>query len=202
MFNRSVFAVIDETPYFHYTVVMDKKTLISYLEGLDGALRSRANLYVYGSAACILLDEPGRTSLDIDVAGPYSVVDESDLREAAIAAGIPVNPTEDYNGDHIEWVGPLRLCLQPPVAGKGLTLWQGARLRIQTGGIVDLVASKLIRYDDIDRSDVQYLLNVSRLPFADIERAAACLPPPFNQDALVRENLCNLKTDMAIWGIA
>jgi len=180
---------------------MDKRAMISYLEGIDAALRSPATLHVYGSAAGILLDEPGRTSLDIDVAGPYSRVDEGDLRQAALAAGIPVNPGVDYAGDHIEWVGPLRLCLCPPVEEGNTTLWQGARLRIQTAGMADLVASKLIRYDDIDRSDIQYLLCVSRLPFVEIEQAADRLPPPFRQDALVRENLGNLKTDMAIWGL-
>jgi len=194
-------AVIDARSWFHYNVAMDKKDLISYLEGIDGALCSRAKLYVYGSAACILLDEPDRTSLDIDVAGPYSAVDEGDFREAALAAGIPVNPAADYAGDHIEWVGPLRLCLQPPVAGGGLTLWQGARLSIHTGGIAELVASKLIRYDDIDRSDIQYLLNVRRLRYSEIERAAECLPAPFDRDVLVRENLVNLRQDMAIWGL-
>lgn len=157
---------------------MNKRELIAYLEGIDQALQSQATLYIYGSAACILLDEPDRTSLDVDVAGPYSSVDEGDLRKAADLVGLPVNPDESYSGDHIEWVGPLRLCLQPPVEGRGLTLWQGARLRIRTGDVADLVASKLIRYDDLDRSDIQYLLASCRLPFPEIARAAARLPPP------------------------
>lgn len=54
---------------------MDKQRLTGYLEQLDQALRRSADLYIYGSAAFILLDEPDRTSLDIDVAGPYSNVD-------------------------------------------------------------------------------------------------------------------------------
>jgi len=180
---------------------MNKKELVAYLEGIDHALQSQATLYIYGSAACILLDEPDRTSLDVDVAGPYSVVDQGDLNQAAAKAGLPVNPDEDYVGDHIEWVGPLRLCLQPPVEGKGLTLWQGARLRIRTGDIADLVSSKLIRYDDLDRSDIQYLLATSRLPFSEIARAAERLPAPFAHDPLVRDNLNNLKADTAVWGL-
>jgi len=51
---------------------MNKSELIAYLEGIDGGLQQPAMLYIYGSAVCILLDEPDRTSLDIDVAGPYS----------------------------------------------------------------------------------------------------------------------------------
>ena len=179
---------------------MNKPELIAYLEGMDRALRAPATLHIYGSAACILLDEPDRTSLDVDVAGPYSSIDQGDLRQAAEAVGLPVNPEDDYAGDHIEWIGPLRLCLQPPVEGKTMTLWQGTKLRVQTGAIADLIASKLIRYDDIDRSDIQYLLAQSRAPFGDIEAAAVRLPAPFARDPVVRDNLCNLKTDMAAWG--
>ena len=53
---------------------MDRPELIAYLEGIDRALRDQATLYIYESATCILLGEPDRTSLDVDVAGPYSVV--------------------------------------------------------------------------------------------------------------------------------
>ena len=68
--------------------------------------------------------------------------------------------------------------------------------------MVDLVASKLIRYDEIDRSDVQYLLTQSRAPFSDIEEAAGRLPSPFARDPLVRDNLENLRADMAMWGVS
>jgi hypothetical protein len=179
---------------------MNRAKLVAYLEGIDAALRAEAALYIYGSAAFILLDEPDRTSLDVNVAGPYSVVDEGDLRRAADSVGLPVNPDDDYAGDHIEWIGPLRLCLQPPVAGRGLTLWQGAKLKVQTGTVADLIASKLIRYDEIDRTDIQYLLARGSVPFSEIEAAAARLPGPFALDPLVRENLGNLKADMAMWG--
>jgi len=179
---------------------MNKAELIAYLEGMDRALRAPAKLHIYGSAACILLDEPERTSLDVDVAGPYSTVDQGDLRQAAAAVGLPVNPDVDYAGDHIEWIGPLRLCLKPPVEGTELTLWQGTKLRVLTCSIVDLIASKLIRYDDIDQSDIQYLLAQSHATYAEIEAAAKRLPAPFATDPLVLENLINLKTDMTVWG--
>ena len=178
---------------------MNKRELTGYLEGLDRALSAPGTLYIYGSAACILLDEPDRTSLDVDVAGPYSSVDQGDLRQAAEAVGLPVNPDDDYAGDHIEWVGPLRLCLQPPVEGKALTLWQGAKLRIQTGTLPELVASKLIRYDEIDRSDIRYMVLQGHVSFADIADAAARLPALFARDPLVQENLGNLKADMEMW---
>jgi len=181
---------------------MNKSELVDYLERINDALRHPATLHIYGSAACILLDEPDRTSLDIDVAGPYSQADEADVRRAAAAAGVPVNPGDAYSGDHIEWVGPIRLCLRPPVPGSEVMLWQGAQLRLQTGPVADLVASKLIRYDAIDRSDIQYLVTQNRTPFSDIETAARQLPPPFARDPLVTENLENLRADMAIWGVS
>jgi len=180
---------------------MNKSELVSYLERMDRALERPATLYIYGSAACILLDEPDRTSLDIDVAGPYSQADEGDVRQAAEVAGVPVNPGDDYDGDHIEWIGPLRLCLQPPVAGSEVPLWQGAKLRLQTGPVADLVASKLIRYDEIDRSDVQYLVTQSHPAFSDVEAAAKRLPAPFARDPLVLDNLENLRADMEMWGV-
>ena len=180
---------------------MNKAELTDYLERIDGALQAPATLCIYGSAACILMDEPGRTSLDIDVAAPYSQADESDFRRAAEAAGVPVNPGEDYGGDHVEWVGPLRLCLQRPEAGTETTLWQGAKLRLQTGPVSELIASKLIRYDAIDRTDVQYLMAQAHTPFDEIEAAAKRLPGPFARDPLVAENLENLRADMAQWGV-
>jgi hypothetical protein len=135
----------------------------------------------------------------VDVAGPYSGVDQGDLRQAAESAGLPVNPADDYAGDHIEWVGPLRLCLQPPAEGQALTLWEGARLRLQTGTIAALIASKLIRYDEIDQSDIRYLLSQGAVAYAEVEAAAARLPEPFAFDSLVRENLRNLKADIDMW---
>ena len=51
---------------------MNKAELSGYLERIDGTLRQPATLYIYGSATCILMDEPDRTSLDIDVAGQTS----------------------------------------------------------------------------------------------------------------------------------
>ncbi|MFM8715977.1 MAG: hypothetical protein ACKOF3_04215, partial [Spartobacteria bacterium] len=83
---------------------MNKAELLGYLEKIDGELKSPAILHIYGSAAFMLLDEPDRTSLDIDVAAPYSDVDESELRRAAELAGIPLNPADDYTSDHLEWI--------------------------------------------------------------------------------------------------
>lgn len=178
---------------------MDKVKLLAYLENIDQALLSSVVLYIYGSAACILLDQPGRSSLDIDVAAPYSNANESDLRRAAEEAGIPVNPAADYDDNHIEWIGALRLCLPPPQDEYSITLWQGKKLVIKTGSVADLVASKLIRYDELDQGDIQYLLQSNPVTFENIVAAVKRLPPTFANDPVLQDNLASLYTDMQTW---
>lgn len=181
---------------------MNKADLIGYLERLDRALVSPATLHIYGSAALILLDEPDRTSLDIDVAAPYSTVDLNDLHQASSVAGLPLNPAEDIATDHLEMISPLRLCLPKPNPQTDLILWQGKRLTIKTGSAAQLIASKLIRYDEIDRSDIQYLCRQTAVTFPTVASAVADLPPPFNNDQIVLENLKNFRVDLELWGAA
>lgn len=180
---------------------MNKQDILEYLARLDRELSNPAKLYLYGSAVPILLDAPDRTSLDIDVAGPYSNVDQAELETASSRAGLPLNPDPLSQESHLEWVGPLRLCLPPPQEGiLGLKLWQGTRLTVVTGSVPDLVASKLIRYDETDRSDIQFLFTQFRFEWQDVQKSATRLPHPFGIDALVLKNLDNLKADMAAWG--
>lgn len=179
---------------------MDKTELVGYLARIDGFLTTPATLYVYGSAALILLNEPERTSLDIDVAAPYSRADFAELAKAAADAGLPINPPEDYRHNHIEWISALRLCLAPPDPASEIVLWQGSRLVLKTLTVPHLIASKLIRYDSIDRGDVQYLCKQGQVTWDEVAAAVERLPSPFNRDALVRENLANLREDMRMWG--
>lgn len=180
-------------------VTMNKEELLGYLERLDHALKAEATLHIYGSAAFMLLDEPERTSLDVDVAAPYSSVDIGDLRQAATVAGLPLNPSDDYAADHLEWISSLRLCLAKPNPETELLLWKGARLSVKTGSIVQLIASKLIRYDEIDRSDIQYLIRQTPVNIDAVAEAVAALPEPFNRDVMVLKNLGNLRVDMTLW---
>ncbi len=80
-----------------------------------------------------------------------------------------------------------------------MVLWQGKRLTIESAPISELVASKLIRYDEIDQGDIQYLCSQSLLSFADVEEAVRQLPSPFCTNSLVLENLGNLQQDLAMW---
>lgn len=178
---------------------MDKNRLVEYFAQVDGRLTSPAELLIYGSAAFILLDEEDRTSLDLDVAGPYSKLDFEEFRQASRQAGLDVNPAGMDSADHVEWIAGARLCLAPPESTGTVTLWQGRNLVVKTVAAPDLVASKLIRYDAIDQSDVRYLISQMRLKYDDVAQAAERLPSGFRSDVLVRENLKNLQEDMRLW---
>jgi len=180
---------------------MDKADIVAYFGRLDRELTAPSVLYIYGSAAVILLGADDRTSLDIDVAGPYSTVDSARFVEASAIAGLPVNPVSAVASNHVEWVGALRLCLPPPPPdSEAMVLWQGANLTVKTGRVEDLVASKLIRYDETDQADVQFLFKASRFTIESVAAAVQTLPRPFNTDVLVLENLANLQNDLAAWG--
>jgi len=174
---------------------VNKTQLLDYLGKIDSALTAPTTLCIYGSAAFMLLDEPDRTSLDMDVAAPYSDANFTDLSRAASTAGLPINPAPDTPGEHIEWIQMARLCLAPPMAGRTVLLWQGARLKIVTVPPPDLIASKLIRYDELDQADIAFLWAQQRLAWADIAAAVQRLPESFKHDPMVRDNLINLKTD-------
>ena len=178
---------------------MDKKERVSYLEQIDHGLSSPTSLCIYGSAAFILLDEPDRTSLDIAVAGPYSQADLGELRQAAERAGLPFNPEESLRSDHLEWISALRLCLAAPQPESEIFLWSGRYLTVKTVSLPDLIASKLIRYDEIDQSDIQYLVTQHTIEQQDIQSAVHRLPPPFNGNPIVLENLDLLKKDLKRW---
>jgi hypothetical protein len=179
--------------------VVDRNDLIAYLGKIDAALERPAMLYIYGSAACILLGEPERSSLDIDVVGPYSNANYAVLAAAAGKAGIPVNPEVDSSSDHIEWIQALRLCLPKPLPEHSILLWQGDNLTVQTAPPAELIASKLIRYDALDQGDIQFLLAQSPISMDDVDAAVRRLPSPFHTDAKVLENLANLRRDVAMW---
>ena len=179
---------------------MNKAEIIDYLSRLDRELSAPVMLYLYGSAVVILLDAPDRTSLDIDVAGPYSSGNMAEIARASQRVGLPLNPDPAYSGNHLEWVGPLRLCLPPPPKnGKGLVLWQGEKVTVRSGCVEDLVASKLIRYDETDRADVQYLYAQFGFDWPSVREAVERLPHPFEIDPVVADNLSNLETDMRMW---
>jgi len=70
------------------------------------------------------------------------------------------------------------------------------RIREKAGSTLD---SKLIRYDELDQSDIQFLCAQRSVDWQSVSDSVRARPSPFNDDAQVRENLANLRRDMAIW---
>jgi hypothetical protein len=178
---------------------MNKVTILQKFTVIDENLNSSARLCLYGSGAFILLDEEDRTSLDLDIAGPYSKVDFSDFTNAAKAAGLEINPEETTDKDHIKWISVVRLCLADPSITESMILWEGKKLTVFTVSPQDLIASKLIRYDEIDQSDINYLVFQMNISFESIAEAVTRLPESFREDVMLQENLSNLKQDIPLW---
>ena len=100
----------------------------------------------------------------------------------------------------MEWISALRLCLPKPDPQTDLVLWQGARLLVKTSSIPHLIASKLIRYDEMDRTDIQYACRQTAVTVQSVVSAVDVLPPAFRSDPVVMENLENFRTDWVLWG--
>ena len=177
------------------------KTAGEYFARLDALVAPGTVLYVYGGAAVALLGSGIRTTMDVDVAEPYSHFDRKAFAAASAQAGLPVNPGADYDAAFLELVGALRLCVPEPTADKpGLEIFKGANLMVRTGSAADLIASKLVRYDEQDQQDIQFLLKAGAVALAAVRESVSRLPAAFREDALVRENLENLERDMKMWG--
>ena len=182
---------------------VNRTTIVEYFGRLDELVAAGTELYIYGGAAVAALGADIRTTMDIDVAEPYSRFDHNAFPAASAKAGLPVNPPDDYDAAFLEMVGAFRLCVPTPTDERsGQIVFKGVNLTIRTGSVADLVASKLIRYDEQDQQDIQFLLGNGRATMDEIREAVDRLPPTFRDDPLVRENLDNLATDRTIWGIA
>ena len=178
------------------------KTAGEYFARLDALVAPGTVLFVYGGAAVALLGSGIRTTMDVDVAEPYSHFDRTAFAAASAQAGLPVNPGTDHEAAFLELVGALRLCVPEPTAeNPGLELFRGANLTVRTGSAADLIASKLVRYDEQDQQDIQFLLKAGAVRLSAVRESVERLPTAFREDALVLENLGNLERDMKIWGV-
>jgi len=182
---------------------IDEQTVRAYFDALDPLVRPDTVLYVFGGAAVALLGSRIRTTMDIDIAEPFSSIDRAAFCRASAEAGLPVNPAAEYGAAFIELVGPLRLSLPAPdPENPTVELYRGVNLLVKTGSPADLVASKLVRYDEQDQQDIQFLMGEGGATFADVKASVGRLQPVFRNDALVKENLANLETDLQIWEVA
>ena len=74
-----------------------ERTVVEYFDRLDALVSSGTVLYIYGGAAVAVLGSRIRTTMDIDVAEPYSRIDRAEFTVASAKAGLPVNPDADYD---------------------------------------------------------------------------------------------------------
>jgi hypothetical protein len=88
-------------------------------------LQADTRLVVYGRAAFLLLGQQERTSLDIDVAGPYSQADYADLQQACRAAGLPVNSDDLPAGEHMVTGARLATLLAGSATANGAGVMAG-----------------------------------------------------------------------------
>ena len=96
-------------------------------------------------------------------------------------------------------LGALRLCLAAPDPATSVLLWQGRHLTLFTLPPPDLIASRLIRYDPTDQADIQFLMIQGRVTIDGVAQAVGRLPLAFREDALVHQNLENLRRDLLRW---
>ena len=181
---------------------INEATLAGYFERLDPLVRPGTELFVFGGAAIVLLGARIRTTIDIDVAAPYSRIDMENFREASEKAGLPVNPPPGYQGAYIEIVGQRMLALPVPRDGEATILFRGMNLVVKTSSDSDLAASKLVRYDSTDRSDVEYLAGLGRVTVQSVRDSVQRMGAGLRDDVLVAENMANLESDLAMWRAA
>jgi hypothetical protein len=178
---------------------INEQKAMQYFAKLDELVNPGTVLFIIGGSAIALLGAKIRVTADIDVALPYSKIDIAAFIKASIMAGIPVDPGFGYQGAYIEMVRPMMLTLPTPVEGQEIVLFPGKNLTVKTCSAADLAASKLYRCGDQDREDIQFLVQVCGVTFEQVEESVSRLPPRFRDDVLVRDNLENLRMDMAMW---
>ena len=179
---------------------INEATVLEYFSRLDALVKPGTELYVIGGSAIALLGAKIRTTADVDVALPYSKLDIAAFGEASAEAGLPVDPAFGYQGAYIELVKPLMLTLPKPKSEESLQgLFQGTNLTVKTGSGADLVASKLYRYSEQDREDVQFLMLRGGVTLDAVRESVTRLPERFREDVMTVENLGNLERDIAVW---
>jgi len=172
--------------------VIEKASIEELFTALGETLPGPTTLCIVGSAAAILLGQPERQTLGIDIWGPESDFDIGALRRACTQAGLLYDPRgevaagavylqilrpgitmfpEHFAAERIGRFGNLALVMPPPAL---------------------IVATKLARGLDSDIEDAAWWVRERDLSVATIEAAIALIPQPENRDT-ARENLILMK---------
>jgi len=115
-----------------------------------------AHIVAIGSVPAMLLGQPGRTSLDLDVWKPSSAFHEAALREAAEAVGLLFDPK-----DFVEPDMPYLQIVRPGIVQVGPfepeAVDQFSSLKISRPPVENILASKLCRASEKDIEDIFWL---------------------------------------------
>lgn len=140
---------------------LDGNQWIELLERIASHLAPEAppvTLCLIGSSACLFAGMDARTSRDLDIWRPLSDYDRKELREAAEAAGVLFDPRSALDPDR-----PYLQIVDPGVVEIGdfepIRIDRIGRLILLRPPVENLIASKLIRGDSRDVSDILFLVN-------------------------------------------
>ena len=78
--------------------MVNEEIAMEYFEKLDKRVSAGTELFVFGGSAIGLLGAKVRTTIDIDIAAPYSRVNLEEFKKASAELGFPVNPDPSYQG--------------------------------------------------------------------------------------------------------
>ncbi len=146
-------------------------------------------LCLIGSAACLFGGMEGRTSADLDIWKPASDYDRGELQAAAEKAGLLFDPKQTLEPDR-----PYLQLVEPGLTQLGafapVFVERIGRLQIYRPPVENLVAAKLIRAEQKDLGDIQFLVSRHRPDLQRIREIIADFNLPGRERAA--ENLVYL----------
>ncbi len=161
------------------------------LERMDRNLEEDASVCLIGSAATILLGQPGRGTDDLDAWARASRFREEALRSAVEAAGLAFDPKEEFPEEpYLQVVHPgiVQVPGYDPAERKWFgqaeeVVWKGERLTVTVPPPEAIVASKLVRGDDRDLEDCLWLMAARQVDAEAVMRAVRQMPRQAREDA-------------------
>lgn len=146
-------------------------------------------LCLIGSAACLFAGMEARTSRDLDVWRAMSDYDRLELSRAAEAAGLLFDPKSALEPDQ-----PYLQIVERGIVEMGeftpVLIDRIGRLHLLRPPIENLIASKLIRADARDITDILFLQHCYQVEAATVRAVIATFSPTKRQQA--EENLIYL----------
>jgi hypothetical protein len=157
----------------------DRDSWLQALARINQSLQQQgatARLTLVGSATGILMGQPDRSSVDLDVWRPTSRYEFAALKKAVEDAGLVFNPKSALDPET-----PYVQLIEPGIVQIGMfehpePLEKFGALQLDRPPIANLVASKLVRAETKDIEDITYLLANYRPARGDIAKAIQSMP--------------------------